>query len=226
MKKFAELLVTWITATAGTAMLWFLGYAVVKSQPPDLSHKPQMMRVVAGKSTAPVTVEVWEDYLCPYCARAGDPIENQILQPLIDQGKVRKVMRDLVIHPPLAQTYAEAVHCAGDQSAPLMWELRGKFQSYIRNLGGDKDPKLPVMYSIVDGVGLDRTKLESCMAKGTYKRYVKNETKEAGRLGLNSTPSFIVGKTTRDGGVDGAELVKPDALEDRFAELLGGSEKQ
>ena len=72
-----------------------------------------------GATDAPVTIVIFSDYQCPYCARA-EPIIKQILQQY--NGKVKVYFRDFplsTIHPS-AEKAAEASRCAAEQGK--YWE--------------------------------------------------------------------------------------------------------
>lgn len=46
------------------------------------------LHTYVGSPTAPVTVTVYEDFLCPWCKEYHD-VSTQALEPLVDQGQVR-----------------------------------------------------------------------------------------------------------------------------------------
>lgn len=70
-----------------------------------------------GNSNAPVTLVEFSDYQCPYCGRFYSTSEKQLIDELVNTGKVKFYYRDF----PLSQIHigaqkgAEAARCAGDQ---------------------------------------------------------------------------------------------------------------
>src|SRR3989344_1936657 len=83
-----------------------------------------------GKESAPVTVEMFADFECPYCAMWHTQTFPLIKENYINEGKVKLIIR----HLPLesihfnAKNYAIASQCAADQ---------GKFFEYIDLLYSD-----------------------------------------------------------------------------------------
>jgi protein-disulfide isomerase len=71
-----------------------------------------------GAADAPVTIVIFSDYQCPYCARL-EPTIKQVLEQY--NGKVKVYFRDfpLSFHQ-FAQKAAEASRCAGEQGK--YWE--------------------------------------------------------------------------------------------------------
>ncbi|MBZ5728825.1 MAG: DsbA family protein [Acidobacteriia bacterium] len=72
-----------------------------------------------GKEDAPVTIAVFSDFQCPYCARFAD-----MLKDVLPDERVRLVFRHLPLpmHP-WARPAAEAAACAQEQGNGHFWSL-------------------------------------------------------------------------------------------------------
>ena len=73
-----------------------------------------------GPEDAPITIVVFSDFECPFCAQAV-PIVKQMLEE--NPGKIRFVLRDFPLEQihPNAFKAAKAANCAGDQGK--YWEM-------------------------------------------------------------------------------------------------------
>ena len=152
-----------------------------------------------GAKDAPITMVEFTDYQCPFCRRFHTTTFEELRKKYIETGKVRFFSRDfpLDMHRD-AMRAAEAGHCAADQ---------GKFWP-LRDLLSENPGKLsePDVLGYAAKVGLDVKVFGACLASGKHREAVQKQVAEAGALGIQGTPSFIVGKTTPE-GVDGVIVV-------------------
>src|SRR5262249_54897319 len=151
-----------------------------------------------GKADAPLTIVEFTDYQCPYCQRFHTTTFGEIKKNYVDTGKVRFISRDLPLDfHSNAFRAAEAARCAGDQGQ--FWRMRDVLGSNPSKLGADDIEKY------AQDVQLNMPTFRSCMEIGKYKNSINEDLKIAQSIGVNGTPSFVIGKTTPE-GVDG-ELV-------------------
>jgi hypothetical protein len=89
---------------------------------------------VLGKPDAPVTVAVFSDFECPYCARFAEVVK----QVVPSDSRVRLVFRQfpLPMHP-WARAAAEASACAQDQGSGYFW----RFHNYLFEHQGELTPQ-------------------------------------------------------------------------------------
>lgn len=151
-----------------------------------------------GAPNAPVTMVEFTDYQCPFCQRFHSASFPELKKNYIDTGKVRFYSRDLPLDfHPNAFRAAEAARCAGEQGQ--FWRLRDMLASNPSKLAAEQ------ILGYAEGIQLDMAKFKACVESGKYKKSIEDDVKAAQMLGINGTPSFVIGKTTAD-GVDG-ELV-------------------
>ena len=164
-----------------------------KTPPPDRHGKLAPVRgPVMGKPDAPLTLVEFTDLQCPYCNRFTTTSFEQIKSTYIDTGKLRFVSRDfpLDFHPQ-AMPAARAVRCAADQGR--FWELR---MALVRN-ASRLSPAF--ITSAAAELKLDMTAYATCIAGNKHDAEI-NADMEAGRsLGIEGTPSFLLGRTTGTG---------------------------
>lgn len=112
----------------------------------------------SGSESAPVTIAVFSDFQCPYCARFAS-----MMKELAPRDGVRLVFR----HLPLsmhswARPAAEAAACAQDQGAGYFWRLHDYLFEHQREItAGNLVPKL-VEYS-KSFSAFDQRKFADCL---------------------------------------------------------------
>ncbi|MFK3980026.1 DsbA family protein [Micromonospora sp. NPDC050397] len=155
--------------------------------------------------TGPVTVDIYEDFICPFCGQF-EKSTGSTLDQLVSENKVR-----VLYHPVAYLDRASSTEYSTRSSAASGCAAnQGKFREYVEALfnrqpaegsAGLSDQEL---IDIGTGVGLDGGTFGSCVRDGTFKSWTAHVTEEASRANINSTPTVLVnGK-----GVD----PNPDAL--------------
>jgi protein-disulfide isomerase len=148
-----------------------------------------------GSSSAPVTLEVYEDFQCPICARYSLTEEPLLVSQYVSPGTLRIVHHDIAIlgrggaddESKLAATGAA---CAVDQ---------GKYWDYAHwvyrnqdgeNQGGFRRDRLT---AIAEAAGLDGTTFSTCLDSVNAIQQVTDITNQAVSMGINSTPTMYIG---------------------------------
>jgi protein-disulfide isomerase len=166
-----------------------------------------------GRADAPVTLVEFSDYQCPFCQRFFATTLAAIKKQYVDTGKVRYVFRDFPLDQlhPQARTAAEAVHCAGEHGK--YWEMHDLlFQN-------QKALALPQLTEHARTVGVDGAKFEECLSSGRYAARIERGLREGSALGVQGTPSFVVGKTTAGDAVEGVPIRGAQPL-DTFRRII------
>jgi protein-disulfide isomerase len=144
-----------------------------------------------GAADAPVTVVEFTDYQCPFCKRFIQTTFPQLKRDYIDTGKVRWIVRDLPLgFHANANKAAIAAHCAGDQGK--YWEMRDILFKNNANLGNEKLPRY------AREIGLDAKEFDACLSSDRHQSQIDQSSREAGKIRVTGTPSFIIGKTAGD----------------------------
>lgn len=72
--------------------------------------------MIVGDPQAAVTIEIYSDYLCPYCSVYALEHESQLISQLVDTGRAALVYRDFVVVDERGSTLlAVAARAAGEQ---------------------------------------------------------------------------------------------------------------
>jgi protein-disulfide isomerase len=175
-----------------------LAQQVAQKQQPETPQKVNLKIEggnMLGSPTAPITMVEFTDYQCPFCQRFHVSTFPELKRNYIDTGKVRFYSRDLPLDfHPNAFRAAEAARCAGDQGQ--FWRMRDVLASNPAKLSAEN------IHGFAAEISLDVAKFKACLDSGTHKAAIESDVKAAQALGVNGTPSFVIGKTTPE-GVDG-----------------------
>lgn len=153
---------------------------VIKLTPPvvEVSDGGRMSR--GGGANAPVVIIAFSDYECPYCKKA-EPTVAEVMA--IYGDKIRYVHRDypLPFHK-FARKAAETARCAGEQGK--FWEAHDAlFKAALSD---------ETIETTVVAVGVDKTKLDECLASGRVKKMVDDDMAAGGDVGVSGTPAFFI----------------------------------
>lgn len=136
---------------------------------------------VTGSKNATVTIVEFSDFQCPFCRGS----QSTLKQVLKDYGKdVRLVFKHLPLEMHAsAFASAQAAYCAGEQ---------GSFWQYQDALFASENLSNETLNKTASRLGLDTTKFSSCMNSEASRTAILKDVDEAKRLGINSTPTFII----------------------------------
>jgi protein-disulfide isomerase len=171
--------------------------AAVKQYSEALFKSPR--QVVLGNPDGNVTFVEFFDYNCGYCKRAMD----DMLTLLKDDPKLKVVLKEF---PVLGPGSVEAARVA---VAVRMQDKTGKkyLEFHQKLLGGRGQADKARALAVAKDVGLDMGRLDKDMASPEVKATLEENFKLAEALGLNGTPSYVIGDNVVIGAV-GLEALK------------------
>jgi len=153
-----------------------------------------------GPANASVTLAVFSDFECPYCARFA----GMMKQVLPAEGRrVRIVFRQfpLPMHP-WARAAAEAAQCGFQQRNEFFWNLHDFFFEHQRDLTAE-NLRQKVLEHTRGIAGMDQGKFQACVDRQAAKAAVDAELAFATAAGIHGTPTvFANGKQTQVAGAD------------------------
>jgi len=150
-------------------------------------------QVTIGNTQGDVTLVEFFDYNCGYCKRAL----SDLMDLMKGDSKLRVVLKEF---PILSPESVEAAHVA---AAVRMQDPTGKkyFEFHQKLLVGRGKADKARALAVAKEVGLDMPRLEKDMASDEAKATVQESMKLAETLGLNGTPSYVVGSEVVVGAV-------------------------
>jgi protein-disulfide isomerase len=166
--------------------------------------------VVLGNKNGDVTFVEFFDYNCGYCKRAmGD-----MLDLLKNDTKLKVVLKEF---PVLSPGSVEAAQVA---IAVHMQDPGGKkyLDFHQRLLGGRGPADRAHALAAAKDAGLDMARIEKDMQSPEVKATIEENMKLAESMGLNGTPSYVIGKQIVVGAVG------LDGLKEKIAQARCGKD--
>jgi protein-disulfide isomerase len=165
--------------------------AAVKQYSENLFTSPR--QVVLGNPNGNVTFVEFFDYNCGYCKRAMD----DMLTLLKDDPKLKVVLKEF---PVLGPGSVEAAQVA---VAVRMQDKTGKkyLEFHQKLLGGRGQADKARALAVAKDIGLDMGRLDKDLASPEVKATLQESFKLAEALGLNGTPSYVIGDDVVVGAV-------------------------
>jgi protein-disulfide isomerase len=177
----------------GVLIIIFFGYDVLKNRE---ASKPEFdfsgidrpikysQSPTRGNNRAQIVMYEYGDYNCPGC-KSMQTVVNDIFTKY--QSTITHVWKDFPFLSDSSTEFAIAARCAGEQDK--FWEYHDwlfQNQSNIDSIG------------LVEGaaqLGLNKDRFTSCLLDDTIANLVEQDFAEARALGVNETPTIIVGGT-------------------------------
>ena len=161
-----------------------------------------------GKADAPVVMEVYEDYQCPFCGKYSLDVEPVLVSQYVTPGTLRIVHRDIGILGPGGPDHASVLtprgaYCANEQGR--YWD----FAHWVyanqdgENRGGFRRERLT---AIAEAAGLEPGAFATCLDGAAATAAVDKANAEAMALGINSTPTMYVNGTKIEVSLDPAAI--------------------
>src|SRR5262249_51425287 len=166
--------------------------ASVKEHSAALFTSPR--QVTLGNPQGDVTVVEFFDYNCSYCKRAL----SDMLELLKTDGKLKFVLKEF---PVLGEGSIQAAQVAA--AVRMQDKTGGKkyLEFHQKLLGGRGQVDKARALAVAKEGGLDVARSEKDMASDEVKATIEESFKLAEALGLNGTPSYVVGSDVLVGAV-------------------------
>jgi len=165
--------------------------SAVKDHAEALFSSPRQVNL--GNPQGNVTFVEFFDYNCGYCKRAM----TDMLTLMKDDSKLKVVLKEF---PVLGPGSVEAAQVA---VAVRMQDKTGKkyIEFHQKLLGGRGQADKAHALAVAKDIGLNMTQLEKDMASPEVKSTLEENFKLAEALGLNGTPSYVIGSDVVVGAV-------------------------
>jgi protein-disulfide isomerase len=153
-----------------------------------------------GSTNAPLVMVEFTDYQCPYCRNFAVSTLPGLKTKYIDTGKLEFVSRDfpLDFHPQ-ALIAAHAARCAGDQGK--YWQIRPVLFAHGSALQRDD------LLKYAGDLGLNTVTFQQCLDKETHAASIKADLSDALAAGIEGTPTFVLGRRSPSGVIEGIRIV-------------------
>ena len=134
-----------------------------------------------GPENARVMIAEFVDFQCPFC-RSSQPTIRELLKTY--GNEIRFIFKHLPLESHSeAFAAAQAAFCAGQQ---------GSFWQYHDALFGSEDLSPDALNKLASNLHLDLPKFSACLTSNESRLAVQKDLDEARRVGINSTPTFVI----------------------------------
>ena len=170
--------------------------SAVKNHSDALFNSPR--QVVLGNPQGDVTFVEFFDYNCGYCKRAL----NDMVELMGKDPKLKVVLKEF---PVLGPGSVEAAQVA---VAVRMQDKTGKkyFEFHQKLLSGRGQVDKAKALATAKEVGLDMARIDKDLKSDEVSKTLEESMKLAEALGLNGTPSYVIGNDVVIGAVGQAQL--------------------
>jgi protein-disulfide isomerase len=145
-----------------------------------------------GSPDAPVVLEEWSDYLCPYCGRHFRQTLPALKEQYLLTGQMQLVFRDLPfasLHPMAARGHVAARCVAKQGGAKSYWAMHEELFRRQGEWNRLPDPA-DFLAEVARGAGADMTAYEACVSSAEVAAAIEASVAEGRGHGFNGTPSF------------------------------------
>ncbi len=161
---------------------------------------------VLGSANAPVEVTEFADFQCPFCQTFATLQMPAIQSRLIDTGRLRWIYRDFPLQQhSFSRLAAHSAACADEQGK--YWEQHNRIYEGQAEWAESRDAG-PILRNYAKATGLDLGRYDECMKTGKYAGRIQASYNDGVQLGVNSTPTLLVGGRLYKGGFDSDAIVK------------------
>ncbi|MGI8868658.1 MAG: MauE/DoxX family redox-associated membrane protein [Mycobacteriales bacterium] len=209
-----------IASAAGMVILIAIGLIGIAVQ--DHRIKTQVVvpaaaqgtAIVVGKASAPVTVDVYEDFICPVCGDFESSSTGSAVSQLVNSGKAR-FRYHMVDY--LDASSKPAGYSTRAANAAAAAAVAGKFAAYhailFKNQPAENSAGLSNTQLISYGtkVGITSADFATAVHKGTYAGWVKRVANDASKSNVTGTPTVRINGKDVTRTVNGSAGYPPDA---------------
>ena len=161
----------------------------------DLRDRP-----IRGARDAKVTVVIYDDYQCPFCARFYVTVMNEVMTKYRDRARL--VIKDFPIaeiHPWALRAAVDST-CIAQNSPAAYWQFSDYIHTHQQEFNskwkaGEPDKTLSALDDLAlktaERNGVEAAKLQACLA-AQNRAVVEASIAEGKSLGIGGTPTLFV----------------------------------
>ncbi len=141
-----------------------------------------------GPVRAPVVVQMFSDFQCPFCKRALPTIEA--LKKAFP-GKIRVVWRNLPLpfHQHAHEAAAAAMEAFAERGNAGFWKMH---KLIYDNQSTPDGLSRPALETYAKKIGLDMARFDKALDSGAHDAEIDKDSAVAAQAGINGTPGFVI----------------------------------
>jgi protein-disulfide isomerase len=149
---------------------------------------PSASSATRGPASAPVVIQVWSDFQCPFCKRGAAnlaEVEKEFT------GSVRIVWRHLPLsfHPNAEQAAEAAEEVLAQKGAASFWKYHDRLFEAQADPGGLERPNLE---KLAAALGVNLVRFNAALDSGRHRAKVAADADAARDAGIDGTPTFAI----------------------------------
>jgi protein-disulfide isomerase len=203
LRTVLDVVTTVATLSASGVLVWFV-LTIAPRRPADREITlPTAAISIAGAQeigdpSAPAVLIAYSDFMCPYCAKFVREGLPELQERFLGPKRLRLVFRHLPltkIHP-VAMRAAFAAECAGRYGQ--FWQMHDRLFASQERIDQNN------LLALSKEVGLSDEQYQECGRSDISEQItarIEADAAEARRMGINATPSFVLGRNQSDGRV-------------------------
>jgi len=159
-----------------------------------------------GSPSAPVEITEYADFQCPFCQTFSTLQMPTIDERLIQTGRLRWRYRDFPLQQhPFARLAAHSAACADEQGK--YWDQHQRIYEGQSEWAESRDAG-SIFRNYAKATGLDLGRYDACMKSGKYAGRIQASLNEGVQVGVNSTPTLLIGNRLYKGRFDSDAIIK------------------
>lgn len=190
--------------------------AATAEEAPEAAPAPQVVGettldndpVLGDKSKAKVAIVEFSDLECPFCQKFHQESYQKLIDKYVTSGKAVWVSRDLPLpfHDPVATTSAGIANCVyNEKGANAYFALVPEM--YKNTLTNGKGIPAATLDKLIAAQGVNAAAIKTCAATEAVKSEITADIEAATAIGIEGTPSFVIGTLDSQGNVKGEVVV-------------------
>lgn len=146
-----------------------------------------------GNPDAPVLIEEFSSYQCPFCALYFRETYARLTTTYADTGQIQYVFRDFPL-PDQQQAVlaAEAANCVGEiAGAEAFWQMHDVLFAQ-QNVWAGRDNAIDIIERYVVQMGVDTVAFDQCIDSPATRAEIEADAAEGRQRGVSGTPTFFI----------------------------------
>ena len=149
-----------------------------------------------GQVNAPVTIAFWSDFQCPYCKNFELNTLPDIIKNYVDTGKVKVIFMEFAFlgdDSTTAALYSQSIWKLYP-SQYFAWRTAiYTAQDEEGNVGFGNAASIDTLNATIVGIDAAKVAADVNTNKSVYQETLDADKAEAGKVGADATPSFVIG---------------------------------
>lgn len=168
--------------------------------------RPDATGLSMGATDAPIKMDIYSDFQCPYCKRLAEEIEPGLVEKYVKTGVLSITYHPFKVIGDESDNAAKGAYCASEQNK--FWEYHDVlYANFTGENVGDFTTKRLKAYA--ENLNLDTNAFNSCVDSNRYNDQIQQDQTDGEKLKVSYTPSVFLN----------GELVDTEKVEAKIAEL-------